>query len=367
MNTKRFIIISSLGEPHGSYIYNGLKLKSQDVFIWYPNMFGLGCSASVDYEDGKLCVRLENATREIIVSKEDVVIFKRYDAPKYDDHLSEQDATNCGFAVHAFLEGLFEALSSMCEVVINPYSKAVIAKLKVYQFMTAQNHGLLTNSTIISNNPRDILNSNALSGTAVFKGLKTASWKSEQAGHIKALATTRIDKNKIPTEGMPFFPAIYQSFVEARFEIRAIVMGRAVICGKITSNLENGSERLKDCDRRLWPRSKVKIEPHTMPDNQKDKLFGMMDSLGLCFGAADYIVDEAGKWHFLEINSSGNFLFLDEQCEHINTLSQFCKFAMSNNPATHDLQQSDNTITLAKLKAQVELFIDDQNAVYQEL
>lgn len=367
MNRKRFIIISSLGEPHGSYIYNGLKLKSQDVFIWYPNMFGLGCSASVCYENGELCVRLVNATKEIIVSKEDVVIFKRYDAPNYDDHLSEQDAANCGFAVHAFLEGLFEALSSLCDVVINPYFKSVIAKLKVYQFMAAQSHGLLSDSTIISNNSRDILNSKALSGEAIFKGLKTASWKSEQAGRIKALATTRIDKSKIPTDGMQFFPAIYQRLVEAKFEIRAIVMGRAVICGKITSDIENDSDLLKDCDRRLWPRSKVKIESCAMPENVKDKLFAMMDSMGLCFGAADYIVDGAGEWHFLEVNSSGNFLFLDEQCTLINTLDQFCKFAMSSNPADHSFQLSDDTISLAKLRGQAMRFIDDQQSIYQKL
>jgi len=89
--------------------------------------------------------------------------------------------------------------------------------------------------------------------------------------------------------------------------------------------------------------------------------------LGLCFGAADYIVDKDGIWHFLEINSSGNFLFLDEKCERINTLDQFCKFAMSSNPAKYNLQPSDDAISLENLKGQVELFIDKQKAFYEKL
>jgi len=134
----------------------------------YPNMFGLGCSASIDYKDGKFCVRLVSATKEITVSKEDVIIFKHYDAPDYRDHFSEHNTNNYGFAVHAFLAGLFGALSSLCDVVMNPYFKSVIAKLKFYQFMAAQNSGLLSDSTIISNNSKAlcVCGADACSGDA---------------------------------------------------------------------------------------------------------------------------------------------------------------------------------------------------------
>ena len=47
--------------------------------------------------------------------------------------------------------------------------------------------------------------------------------------------------------------------------------------------------------------------PHELPANVAEKLYALMDALGLVFGSVDMIVTPEGKYVFLEINPNGQF------------------------------------------------------------
>jgi len=51
-----------------------------------------------------------------------------------------------------------------------------------------------------------------------------------------------------------------------------------------------------------------------------------MDSLGICFGAFDLILDPNGDFIFLEVNEAGQFLWIEEICPDFLVLAAFSAF-----------------------------------------
>ena len=64
-----------------------------------------------------------------------------------------------------------------------------------------------------------------------------------------------------------------------------------------------------------WRREGVKLlkdwVPYDLPVEIKEKLLQMMDVYGINYGAADIIVTPEDEYFFLEINSAGEFYWLD--------------------------------------------------------
>jgi len=49
---------------------------------------------------------------------------------------------------------------------------------------------------------------------------------------------------------------------------------------------------------------------YTLPEDVEQKTLGLMDALGLNYGALDFIVTPAGDHVFLEVNPAGEFMWL---------------------------------------------------------
>jgi len=332
--SSNIIIITSLGEPHGACFREGLKFIGKEPHIWYPDVLGIGSTASVHLHDDVNEILLTGINVQFSIERNDTVLFKRFDGPNYWQLLENTDARNCATAAYNFTEGLFEAISLKCSRPVNPYFNSVKAKRKVFQHLVAQKCGLLTLDTITSNDSYYLKNASLSSKPTVMKGLNTANWKSEKENHTKALTSTRIDLLNTDLSGIQFFPAIYQTFIKAKFEIRSIVFDRKIISAKIKRNHDPKSHGKgkyfwdpdNDFDWRVWSKKAVNIEPYSLPSKIEHKVFKLMDSLGLTFGAVDFIVDHKENIHFLEVNSSGNFLFLEEACDDLNLLDVMCQF-----------------------------------------
>jgi len=63
-----------------------------------------------------------------------------------------------------------------------------------------------------------------------------------------------------------------------------------------------------------WRRAydELVFESDTLPDGIAERCFALLDRLGLVFGCLDFIVTPAGEHVFLEVNQTGQFLFVEE-------------------------------------------------------
>ncbi len=103
-------------------------------------------------------------------------------------------------------------------------------------------------------------------------------------------------------------PIFLQKYIEKDYEVRYTVVGDEHLVCKIDS-------QKSDIAKTDWRRYDLANTPHsviTPPDEIKNKVKLLMKEFDLIFGALDFIVAQDGTWYFLEINSSGQYLWIED-------------------------------------------------------
>jgi len=106
-------------------------------------------------------------------------------------------------------------------------------------------------------------------------------------------------------------PAIYQELIPKRFDLRVTLVGRKIFCAAIDSQ----SDPAALIDWRHTDNPQLPHFPISLPEIVTEKLFRIMDSLHLTFAAIDMIQTVTGQFVFLEVNPSGQWLWLDDMLQ----------------------------------------------------
>lgn len=80
------------------------------------------------------------------------------------------------------------------------------------------------------------------------------------------------------------------------------------------------------------PIEELPIEAVEIPNVIDQKCRMLMESLGLVFGCFDFIVTPDGEYYFLEVNESGQFLWIEKLRPEIKMLDIFTEFLINKNP-----------------------------------
>ena len=103
-------------------------------------------------------------------------------------------------------------------------------------------------------------------------------------------------------------PIFVQEYIEKKFEVRYTIVGSEHFVCKIDSQ----KSELSKID---WRRYDLPNTPHNIikpPQGIKTKVSKLLKKLNLHYGALDFIVTPDNKWYFLEINPSGQFLWIED-------------------------------------------------------
>ena len=93
-----------------------------------------------------------------------------------------------------------------------------------------------------------------------------------------------------------------------------------------------------------------------------------MKRLGLNFGVLDFVVDHDNNIHFLEVNTSGNFLFLEEACPDLPLLDTMCQFlSFQDKSEMFVINNEKPKLKLAEMKSTVDKFITYEKFKYNEI
>jgi glutathione synthase/RimK-type ligase-like ATP-grasp enzyme len=178
------------------------------------------------------------------------------------------------------------------------------AKSKPAQLFKAQQLGFDIPHTLVSNDPEEVRRFVARSPQQViYKGLSQP--RDMEAG--KVFYTGLLTQERLAKiDSIKITPGIFQERVDKAYELRVTVIGSRMFCAKIDSQ--------KHPDATLdWRRSlhDVEYEEVGAPKEVEEKLKKFMEAFGLIYGAFDLIVTPEGKYVFLEINPSGQFMWLE--------------------------------------------------------
>lgn len=108
-------------------------------------------------------------------------------------------------------------------------------------------------------------------------------------------------------EGLDLCPMTFQERITKALELRVTVVGTQVMAAAIDSQALPGA-------REDWRRKGLELigawQPYTLPEPVRVRILALMDALSLNYGAFDFIVTPEGRHVFLEVNPSGEFLWL---------------------------------------------------------
>jgi len=181
------------------------------------------------------------------------------------------------------------------------------AEYKPFQLSLALDLGLSIPPTVITNDPSIVRCAYTEFGQMVVKPAR--SGHVVHGGQEFAIFTSRVLEDHLnELDSVRWSPAIYQALIPKRLDLRITVVGRKIFAAAIDSQ----SDPAATID---WRQTKNVHLPHhvvDLPEHLRMRLFRLMDSLHLTFGAIDMIQTTDGDYVFLEVNPSGQWLWLDD-------------------------------------------------------
>lgn len=137
-----------------------------------------------------------------------------------------------------------------------------------------------------------------------FKGHAIVRGHDEAHVRVALIYTNRVAGERL-VEGPDFIPTpcIFQPYIPKAIELRIVIIDRSIFACAIHSQQ---SERSRD-DWRRYDLEHTPYTPYDLPEHIQQRLFALMDRLGLIYGSVDMILTPEGEYVFLEINPNGQF------------------------------------------------------------
>lgn len=323
----RFLIISTRNDVHSAAIKWWLQRHGHEVEIFletdYPSNKHL--SFSFQYNN---CVQEYRKTTTVLDSLGgvfDVALMRRRRPPTLSSRVDKADAVYAKKQAKIALDSLLH-LIKVRQTWVNPLSSFSVSELKPLQLSNAQSVGFSIPKSLISNNPGHVLEfADALGKDfIVCKTLQPATWYSADKSAVTFTSIISRERLLEYSESIQLAPAIYQEYIEKIYELRVVIIGETCFCAKIDSQKNSSTE----IDWRLFSISGVNldIERYTLPESIITKCFLYMRKHNLLFSCFDFAVDLNGKIIFLENNTMGQFLWLEENTDSLYIFDAFCKF-----------------------------------------
>lgn len=228
---------------------------------------------------------------------------------------------NLGSGLPAILEGeflssvhgevratLFGMLESLNCFQIGKFSQYRRLDSKEEQMKIASHLGIKIPETCITNNPEEAKRFIRERPKGVISKMQSAFAITRDGIENVVFTNVMKEEDLENIDSLQYCPMQFQEKLEKAVELRVTVVGDQVFSFAIDSQkLENA--------KLDWRREGVTLlgdwKPYDLPLEIKEKLLQMMDIYQINYGAIDIIVTPENEYYFLEINSAGEFFWLD--------------------------------------------------------
>jgi ATP-GRASP peptide maturase of grasp-with-spasm system len=233
------------------------------------------------------------------------LLVNAYSSFKYFD-IIKQNCDNEFLSLKHFLFTFLESKKSL-----GSYKKE-FEHNKLITLYYAGQLGLEVPKTLITNLKSDAKSFASQSSDSITKTLSNMLSYSKN-GFNQSIGTQKIDNSNIEILDNCFFPTLLQNRIEKLFELRIFYMHGQFYSMAIFSQ---NDEQTK-LDYRNYNREKPNRNiPYILPNEIKDKLQLLMNKLDLNTGSIDMIVTPKGEYVFLEVNPTGQFGWVSDNCNY---------------------------------------------------
>jgi hypothetical protein len=218
-----------------------------------------------------------------------------------------------------FAENMGVALEATGCRCINPSTAAWTINRKGAQLIVALQSGLNVPKTLMGNASKRIGGwLGTLGDRHIYKGFQPHAWENSVTGGAAMSETVEMPEY---TEGLDeqlsYVPGIYQDLVVKLYDVRVFVAGERIRGFMVRSPMLD------------WRMDLVRRQAHTeeveIPDSVAEGLRNFMLRSGIVCGSFDFAVDK-DSWWFLEVNETGQFLWIDQMIPQAGVFQDFLSF-----------------------------------------
>jgi hypothetical protein len=210
-----------------------------------------------------------------------------------------QDYSIQNFTLNECISGLYGLLTSCEALWVNDLKNSYAADYKPFQLKTASRVGLRIPDTLITNNPnRAIEFWRRHDGNVIYKAFN-------EKGLIWS-PTRRLTQEYLSAiNRIQYAPVIFQPLIAGAVDVRVTVVGRHIFATEFQIMDKEAIDYRIDL-------TSIPSRPHYLPENLQQKIRQYMDMLGLVYGGLDFRVTPEGAYIFFEINTAGEFMYIQK-------------------------------------------------------
>lgn len=295
------IIISYPNDPHAQRVVDLLREWQHDVMLLDISDLPELATITIDYQ-GSHKPKIEfhkDGTNPVNLAVAQAVWWRRPQVPSLgtltDPNVSMFTANEWNEAIN----GTWQLIDARW---VNPPCQDEIASRKALQLHVASECGLTVPKTLITSDPiraREFIDIHGL-GRTVFKTFSAthAIWRETRLVNDRELAF--LDSVRIS-------PVIFQEYITAEADLRITVIGESLFPAAIYAEKTD-----YPVDFRM-SLGQARVEPVVLPAKVDSQILTFMKRMGLVYGAIDMRRTKNGDYVFLEINTAGEFLFIEER------------------------------------------------------
>jgi glutathione synthase/RimK-type ligase-like ATP-grasp enzyme len=323
---KRVLIYCLPGDFHAVAVRWGLQQLGCETVMWYPGDLPDYQASSFHFADGMISVSIRsNGCDTITFDDVGAVWNRRYPKPVAPEWVSKADKAMVEEQCFQHMQGLRHFVSHGVFTVNAPTVETNASK-KLLQIKVASDCGFSVPATLASNSFEDVTDFwHHHGGQVVVKPFVGAAWESAEGVH-SFFATMMPEPHKDLADSIGCAPNLYQRVIADRqFDVRLIFVDGDKFACSIHSDLCGKVDIRPEIRYGTAKHEQVKV-----PADVAAAVDRYCQILDMRYGAFDFIVDTGGRWWFLECNSAGQFLWLEDMVAGVPLLDAFCKMFVRN-------------------------------------
>lgn len=295
------VVVSHPEDPHAARVLDVLQRAGHATLLL--NLADLPERATLTFDyasNGRPHVEYRLNGRTVDLAAARAAWWRRPQAPQLAGVAGNQDVL--AFVHNEWHEAIHGLYQLMDVPWMNPPAVDEVASRKALQLRVARELGLRTPRTLVTSDPdaaRRFINEQGV-GRTIFKTFSCTHQVWRETRLVRAEELEMLEQLRLS-------PVIFQEYIRADADLRVTVVGDRIFPAAIDSR---GTDYEVDFRMSL---GQSRVSPCTLPPEVESRLFALMKRLGLIYGAIDLRRTPEGEHVFLEVNTGGEFLFIEDR------------------------------------------------------
>ena len=314
--TASVLILGSPSDPHEQSVTNHLRRKGVNPTFWSAPELLKTCALVVEISDDDFDCRVEEPGDQTASKKRTGFSFTGFSSvwlrrPGKVESRALPESWMSGFVERESNRALNAIYRMLSPIWVNDPIAEQNSRLKLTQLQAAKQCGLNIPETLVTNKPESVRRFYDLhSGEVIYKLIDEASNLLFPKHEVPpGIVTTPFRESDLQhLDQVRFSLHLFQRRIPKTCDIRITIVGADIFAVRIDSQAGAGTT-----DFRLD--YSVPLSVHKLPTPVADGCRRLMTRLGLVYGAIDMCMDADGKYYFFEVNSSGQWLWMEEKLD----------------------------------------------------